>query len=93
MFGGFPPSFYTHYHELVPKSEPVEEYEQRQQLYELFHHLNHMLMFGGVRLSSRFLSLSLLSLRPRATLTPIQMGAELQERSGRLDEGIAEVGG
>ncbi|GAA5866813.1 hypothetical protein JCM8547_003571 [Rhodosporidiobolus lusitaniae] len=47
MFGGFSPAFYERYHELVPKTEPVEEYEQRQQLYELFHHANHTLMFGG----------------------------------------------
>ncbi|GAA5842386.1 hypothetical protein JCM11251_004213 [Rhodosporidiobolus azoricus] len=47
MFGGFSPAFYKRYHELVPKTEPVEEYEQRQQLYELYHHLNHTLMFGG----------------------------------------------
>ncbi|GAA5980390.1 hypothetical protein JCM11641_001787 [Rhodosporidiobolus odoratus] len=47
MFGGFSPDFYERYHELVPKTAPVEEYEQRQQLYELYHHLNHTLMFGG----------------------------------------------
>ncbi|GAA5905824.1 hypothetical protein JCM6882_000470 [Rhodosporidiobolus microsporus] len=47
MFGGFSPAFYKRYHELVPKTEPVEEYEQRQKLYELYHHLNHTLMFGG----------------------------------------------
>ncbi|GAA6042584.1 hypothetical protein JCM8097_003143 [Rhodosporidiobolus ruineniae] len=47
MFGGFSPAFYKRYHELVPKTEPVEEYEQRLQLYELYHHLNHTLMFGG----------------------------------------------
>ncbi|BGP15544.1 hypothetical protein JCM10213_001365 [Rhodosporidiobolus nylandii] len=47
MFGGFSTAFYKRYHELVPKTEPAEEYEQRQQLYELYHHLNHALMFGG----------------------------------------------
>ncbi|GAA5903461.1 hypothetical protein JCM5296_006260 [Sporobolomyces johnsonii] len=47
MFGGYTPDFYRRYHELVPKSEPVDEYEQRLDLYELYHHLNHTLMFGG----------------------------------------------
>ncbi|KPV75113.1 uncharacterized protein RHOBADRAFT_53143 [Rhodotorula graminis WP1] len=46
MFGGFAPAFYETYHSLVPRSEPVEQYEQRLQLYEAYHHLNHMLMFG-----------------------------------------------
>ncbi|BGP47598.1 hypothetical protein JCM10450v2_003463 [Rhodotorula kratochvilovae] len=48
MFGGFTPAFYQRYHELVPKTEPADEYEQRMQLYEVYHHLNHMLMFGGL---------------------------------------------
>ncbi|GAA6013929.1 hypothetical protein JCM10207_000171 [Rhodosporidiobolus poonsookiae] len=47
MFGGFSPAFYEAYHALVPKTEPADEYPQRQQLYELYHHLNHTLMFGG----------------------------------------------
>ncbi|KAJ9117809.1 hypothetical protein QFC20_000089 [Naganishia adeliensis] len=45
MFGGFSKDFYDAYHEVHPKSEPF--YEKRQQLYELYHHLNHTLMFGG----------------------------------------------
>ncbi|GAA6021540.1 hypothetical protein JCM8202_002320 [Rhodotorula sphaerocarpa] len=47
MFGGFSSKFFERYHELVPKSEPANEYEQRMQLYEAFHHLNHALIFGG----------------------------------------------
>ncbi|BGP24154.1 hypothetical protein JCM10295v2_003061 [Rhodotorula toruloides] len=47
MFGGFSEAFFRRYHELVPKTEPVDEYEQRLQLYECYHHLNHALMFGG----------------------------------------------
>ncbi|GJN88892.1 hypothetical protein Rhopal_001863-T1 [Rhodotorula paludigena] len=47
MFGGFSPAFYEAYHARVPKTEPVDEYEQRLQLYEAYHHLNHTLMFGG----------------------------------------------
>lgn len=46
MFGGFPLSFYDEYHRHRPKSEPVEEYSQRAILYELFHHLNHTVLFG-----------------------------------------------
>lgn len=47
MFGGFGPKFLEEYHSLVPKTEPVEEYEDRVRLYELYHHLNHHAMFGG----------------------------------------------
>ena len=47
MFGGFGGSFLTEYHKLVPKTEPVEEYEDRVRLYELYHHLNHHALFGG----------------------------------------------
>ena len=47
MFGGFGSSFFKEYHQLVPKTEPVEEYADRIKLYELYHHLNHHAMFGG----------------------------------------------
>jgi protein-ribulosamine 3-kinase len=47
MFGGFGGSFLQEYHELCPKTEPVDEYEDRVKLYELYHHLNHYAMFGG----------------------------------------------
>ncbi|CUA68282.1 Ketosamine-3-kinase [Rhizoctonia solani] len=47
MFGGFSPRFYEEYHSLRPKSEPVEEYDQRLKLYQLFHYLNHTVLFGG----------------------------------------------
>ncbi|KAK5736403.1 hypothetical protein LTR17_007399 [Elasticomyces elasticus] len=47
MFGGFGASFLKEYHEIVPKTEPVEEYEDRVKLYELYHHLNHHALFGG----------------------------------------------
>jgi protein-ribulosamine 3-kinase len=48
MFGGgFGGSFMKEYHELCPKTEPAEEYEDRVKLYELYHHLNHYAMFGG----------------------------------------------
>jgi fructosamine-3-kinase len=35
MFGGFGPDFYSEYHRLVPKTEPVHEYDDRVALYEL----------------------------------------------------------
>jgi fructosamine-3-kinase len=47
MFGGFGGSFLKEYHQLVPKTEPVDEYEDRVALYELYHHLNHHALFGG----------------------------------------------
>jgi protein-ribulosamine 3-kinase len=47
MFGGFGSGFMEDYHKLVPKTEPVEEYEDRVKLYEVYHHLNHWAIFGG----------------------------------------------
>ncbi|RYN87531.1 hypothetical protein AA0120_g7243 [Alternaria tenuissima] len=47
MFGGFGGPFLKEYHKLCPKTEPVEEYEDRVKLYELYHHLNHYAMCGG----------------------------------------------
>ncbi|KAL6229202.1 hypothetical protein BDW75DRAFT_235378 [Aspergillus navahoensis] len=35
MFGGFGSAFFSEYHKIVPKTEPVEEYEDRVKLYEL----------------------------------------------------------
>lgn len=35
MFGGFGSTFFNAYHKIVPKTEPVEEYEDRVKLYEL----------------------------------------------------------
>jgi protein-ribulosamine 3-kinase len=47
MFGGFGGSFLKEYHQLVPKTAPVDEYDDRVALYELYHHLNHHALFGG----------------------------------------------
>ncbi|KAF2438863.1 Ketosamine-3-kinase [Karstenula rhodostoma CBS 690.94] len=47
MFGGFGGSFLKEYHDMCPKTEPTNEYEDRVKLYELYHHLNHYAMFGG----------------------------------------------
>ncbi len=38
MFGGMSSNFYKAYHALVPKAP---DHELRNQLYRLFHHLNH----------------------------------------------------
>jgi protein-ribulosamine 3-kinase len=38
MFGGFSPSFYESYHKIIPKADGFSE---REEIYELFHHLNH----------------------------------------------------
>lgn len=49
MFGGFSRSFFSEYHALCPKTEPVREYEDRLKLYELYHHLNHYAIFGPMK--------------------------------------------
>jgi len=43
MFGGFGESFYTEYHKHIPKQNG---FEARQDLYILYHYLNHMNIFG-----------------------------------------------
>jgi fructosamine-3-kinase len=35
MFGGFDGAFFEEYHKLKPKDEPVEEYDDRIELYKL----------------------------------------------------------
>ena len=35
MFGGFGSAFFKEYHQVIPKTEPVAEYEDRVRLYEL----------------------------------------------------------
>ncbi|KAJ7751312.1 fructosamine kinase PKL/CAK/FruK [Mycena maculata] len=47
IFGGVPKSFFETYHERFPKTEPADQYGPRGDLYELFHYLNHTLLFGG----------------------------------------------
>ncbi|EHK26638.1 uncharacterized protein TRIVIDRAFT_50212 [Trichoderma virens Gv29-8] len=46
MFGGYGSSFWSEYERLVPKAEPKEEWDDRVNLYELYHHLNHYSIFG-----------------------------------------------
>ncbi|KAJ3481729.1 hypothetical protein NLI96_g7469 [Meripilus lineatus] len=47
IFGGFPRAFFSTYHEYKPKTEPSDQYELRGDLYQLFHCLNHTVLFGG----------------------------------------------
>jgi fructosamine-3-kinase len=35
MFGGFSAGFFSEYHRLIPKTEPVQEYEDRMTLYQM----------------------------------------------------------
>lgn len=43
LFGGFPPAFYRAYHEAYPLPEG---WEYRENLYKLYHILNHLNLFG-----------------------------------------------
>lgn len=45
MFGGFSSDFFEAYHDVIPKAQPY--YQERQEMYEAYHHLNHFVMFGG----------------------------------------------
>lgn len=45
MFGGRSSAFFEEYHQHIPRSTP--HHEKRISLYELYHHLNHTLIFGG----------------------------------------------
>jgi protein-ribulosamine 3-kinase len=36
MFGGFSAGFFNEYHQLVPKTDPKKEYDDRMDLYELY---------------------------------------------------------
>ena len=49
LFGGFAPAFYSAYREISPLQPG---YEHRRDLYNLYHLLNHLNLFGGGYLSS-----------------------------------------
>ncbi len=49
LFGGFPPEFYTAYDQEFPLDPG---YRQRKPLYQLYHLLNHLNLFGGGYLGS-----------------------------------------
>jgi fructosamine-3-kinase len=57
LFGGFPRAFYAAYDEVFPLDPG---YEQRKHLYNLYHLLNHLNLFGGGYLGQVKASLSLL---------------------------------
>ncbi|KJF94623.1 fructosamine kinase family protein [Photobacterium angustum] len=44
LFGGFPNSFYEGYNSVYPLPP---EYQERKELYNLYHILNHCILFGG----------------------------------------------
>jgi len=48
LFGGFPTSFYIAYREAFPL---IGGYPERVPLYNLYHVLNHALLFGGAFLT------------------------------------------
>jgi protein-ribulosamine 3-kinase len=58
LFGGFPKEFYRAYNEAFPLPPG---YEQRKPLYNLYHLLNHLNIFGGGYLSQVKATLSLLA--------------------------------
>lgn len=43
-FPGFSAAFYTAYHQVLPQAP---KFQQRHQLYQLFHLLNHFVIYGG----------------------------------------------
>jgi protein-ribulosamine 3-kinase len=58
LFGGFPKEFYRAYDEAFPL---MPGYEQRKHLYNLYHLLNHLNIFGGGYLSQVKATLRLLA--------------------------------
>jgi fructosamine-3-kinase len=59
LFGGFPREFYKAYNEVFPLPEG---YERRKHLYNLYHLLNHLNLFGGGYLGQVKATLRLLGL-------------------------------
>lgn len=49
LFGGFSHIFYNAYHEIVPKESG---YAERRDIYNLYHLLNHLNLFGGSYLAA-----------------------------------------
>lgn len=47
MFGGFNRQFYSSYFSTTPEVKKQKGFESRQDLYQLFHYLNHWNHFGG----------------------------------------------
>jgi protein-ribulosamine 3-kinase len=59
LFGGFPREFYRAYEEVLPLDPG---YERRKHLYNLYHLLNHLNLFGGSYLAKVKTTLRLLRL-------------------------------
>ena len=59
LFGGFPREFYRAYNEVLPLAKG---YEMRKHLYNLYHLLNHLTLFGGGYLGQVKATLRLLGL-------------------------------
>jgi len=59
LFGGFPRAFYEGYNEAFPLDAG---YEKRKHLYNLYHLLNHLNIFGGSYLPQVKATLRLLGL-------------------------------
>jgi protein-ribulosamine 3-kinase len=59
LFGGFPSEFYDAYNEVLPLAPG---YEKRKHLYNLYHLLNHLNLFGGGYLGQVKTTLRLLGL-------------------------------
>jgi protein-ribulosamine 3-kinase len=59
LFGGFPREFYEAYNEVFPLADG---YERRKHLYNLYHLLNHLNLFGGGYLGQVKATLRLLGL-------------------------------
>jgi len=66
MFGGFGPFFYEEYFKHFPKTKG---FEMRMNLYELYHHLNHMYLFGSGYESSAMALLNLINKHLEKMLT------------------------
>ncbi|MCJ1352858.1 MAG: hypothetical protein MMC33_002842 [Icmadophila ericetorum] len=77
MFGGFDKKFYDTYYVLVPKTEPENEYNDRVELYELYHQLNHYLLFGGSYKSSAVAIMKRLSKNQRVSLEYRDLGSDI----------------
>ena len=62
LFGGFPEAFYAAYREAMP---PADGYESRKTLYNLYHILNHLNLFGAgyLRQAERMIDKLLAELR------------------------------
>jgi fructosamine-3-kinase len=59
LFGGFPRAFHQAYNEVFPLAEG---YERRKHVYNLYHLLNHLNIFGGSYLPQVKATLGLLGL-------------------------------